>query len=104
MDGNTTPITIGSDIAASRGMAVVNSAGNAGSSSWYYITAPADGDSVYSIGAVNAQGIPAGFSGHGPTSDGRIKPNVAAQGEGTYIAYTDGGFGYGNGTSFSSTN
>lgn len=102
MDGNTTPITVGADVAASRGMAVVTSAGNSGSSSWYYITAPADGDSVYSIGAVNWEGIPSNFSGHGPTYDGRIKPNIAAQGEGTYYAIPSGGFTYGNGTSFSS--
>jgi hypothetical protein len=102
MDGNTTPITIGSDIAASRGLVVVNSAGNEGGSSWYYITAPADGFNVIAVGAVNSQGVPAGFSGHGPTADGRIKPNVSAQGEGTYFANTDGTFGYGNGTSFSS--
>lgn len=102
MDGNTTPITIGADIAASRGMAVVNSAGNSGTSSWFYITAPADGDSVFTIGAVNAQGIPASFSSNGPTYDERIKPNVSAQGEGTYIAQPDGSFTYGNGTSFSS--
>ncbi len=102
MDGNTTPITIGADVAASRGMVVVNSAGNSGSSAWYYITAPADGDSVFTIGAVNSQGVPAGFSSHGPTYDGRIKPNVAAQGEGAYFANTDGSFIFGNGTSFSS--
>ncbi|MEN8225950.1 MAG: S8 family serine peptidase, partial [Bacteroidota bacterium] len=102
MDGNTAPITIGADIAASRGIVVVNSAGNAGTWAWYYITAPADGDSVFSIGSVNAQGNPSGFSSHGPTYDGRIKPNVAAQGEGAYYALTGGGFQYGNGTSFSS--
>ncbi len=102
MDGNTTPITIGADIAASRGMAVVNSAGNSGTSAWYYITAPADGDSVYSIGAVNWEGNYSAFSGHGPTSDGRVKPNVVAQGEGAYFASPDGSFIYGNGTSFSS--
>ena len=102
MDGNTTPITIGADIAASRGMVVVNSAGNSGSSAWYYITAPADGDSVFTIGSVNANGIPAGSSSNGPTYDGRTKPNVSAQGEGAYIAYSGGTFGYGNGTSFSS--
>jgi len=102
MDGNTTPISIGGDIAASRGMLVVNSAGNSGSSSWYYITAPADGDSVFAIGAVNAQGYYASFSGHGPTSDQQVKPNVVAQGEGAYFANTDGSFIYGNGTSFSS--
>jgi subtilisin family serine protease len=102
MDGNTTIITIGADIAASRGMAVVNSAGNSGESSWFYITAPADGDSVFCIGAVDAQGIPAGFSSNGPTYDERVKPNVSAQGLGTYIAQPDGSFAYGNGTSFSS--
>jgi len=102
MDGNTTPITIGADLAASRGMVVVSSAGNSGTSAWYYITAPADGDSVYTIGAVNHQGLPASFSSHGPTADGRIKPNVAAQGEGTYFASPDGSFIFGNGTSFSS--
>ncbi len=102
MDGNTTPITIGADVAASRGMVVVNSAGNSGTSSWYYITAPADGDSVFTIGAVNSQGVPAGFSSNGPTYDGRTKPNVVAQGEGAYFASPNGSFLYGNGTSFSS--
>ncbi len=102
MDGNTTPITIGADVAASRGMVVVNSAGNSGSSLWYYITAPADGDSVFTIGAVNSQGVPAGFSSNGPTYDGRTKPNVVAQGEGAYFASPNGSFLYGNGTSFSS--
>jgi serine protease AprX len=102
MDGNTTVITRGGDIAASRGMMVVNSAGNSGTSAWYYITAPADGFQVFAIGAVNWQGDPAGFSGNGPTSDGRIKPNITAQGEGAYFANTDGSFIYGNGTSFSS--
>lgn len=102
LNGNSTPITIGADIAASRGMMVVNSAGNSGSSAWYYITAPADGFQVFSIGAVNWQGTPAGFSGNGPTADGRTKPNVSAQGEGAYFANTDGSFIYGNGTSFSS--
>ena len=102
MDGNTVPVTIGADIAASKGMVVMNSAGNSGSSAWYYITAPADGDSVFAIGAVNAEGAPASFSGHGPTVDGRIKPNFVAQGEGAYVANTNGQFIYANGTSFSS--
>ena len=53
MDGNTAPITIGADIAVSKGMIVVNSAGNSGSGSWQYIGAPADGDSVFSIGSVD---------------------------------------------------
>ncbi len=103
MDGNTAPITIGADIAASKGILVCNSAGNSGGSSWQYIGAPADGDSVFSIGAVNASGNYASFSSTGPTADGRIKPNVVAQGQGsTVISPWDGTVTSANGTSFSS--
>ncbi len=103
MDGNTTPITIGADMAVSKGMIVVNSAGNDGGSSWQYIDAPADGDSVFSIGAVTASGNYASFSSTGPTYDGRIKPNVVAQGSGsTIINPYNGLVSTGSGTSFSS--
>jgi hypothetical protein len=103
MDGNTTPITIGADIAASKGILVVNSAGNSGSGSWQYIGAPADGDSVFSIGAVNSSGSYASFSSTGPTYDGRVKPNVVAQGQGsTIVSAWSGQVSSGNGTSFSS--
>lgn len=101
MDGNTTVVTKGADMAAKNGILVVNSAGNSGGSIWKYIGAPADGDSVFSIGAVNSTGIRASFSSVGPTSDGRIKPTVAAQGSGTAV-FTPTGLGIGNGTSFSS--
>lgn len=102
MDGNTAVITIGADLAAQKGILVVNSAGNAGADAWRYIGAPADGDSVFSIGAVDSQGNYAFFSSIGPTYDGRIKPNVAAQGFGTAVADLFGGVSFGSGTSFSS--
>ncbi|MCD4730436.1 MAG: S8 family serine peptidase [Bacteroidales bacterium] len=103
MDGNTTPITNGGDLAASKGILVVNSAGNSGNSSWQYIGAPADGDSVFSIGAVDASGNYASFSSTGPTYDGRIKPNVVAQGLGSsIISASSGDVISGSGTSFSS--
>lgn len=102
MDGNTTVITRAADIAASRGIIPVNSAGNSGGSSWQYIGAPADGDSVFSIGAVDPDGSYAYFSSTGPTSDGRMKPNVAAQGQSTALAGPGGTVNYGSGTSFSS--
>jgi len=105
MDGNTTPITIGADLAVSKGMIVVNSAGNSGGGSWQYIGAPADGNDVFSIGAVNSSGSYASFSSTGPTYDGRIKPNVVAQGEGsTVISAYSGNVTSGSGTSFSSPN
>ena len=102
MDGNTTPVTIGADVAASRGMIVVNSAGNEGNSSWKYLTAPSDGDSVVCVGAVDGAGNYASFSSLGPSSDGRVKPNLLAQGSGTWVAYPQGFFGPSGGTSFSS--
>jgi hypothetical protein len=102
MDGNTTPITIGADIAAQKGILVVNSAGNDGAYPWHYISAPADGDSVLAVGAVDPQGAYAFFSSTGPTYDRRIKPNIAAQGSPAAVANLTGGVSFGSGTSFSS--
>lgn len=102
MDGNTTIITIAADIAASKGMLVVNSAGNSGNNDWNYITAPADGDSVLTVGAVDVDSILTYFSSHGPTADGRMKPNVVAQGLNTVVCNLENGIRTLDGTSFSS--
>ena len=102
MDGNTTRISIGADIAASKGILVVTSASNEGATDWHFITAPADADSVLTVGAVDSLGFYASFSSTGPTFDGRVKPNIAAQGQQTAISATDGTVIRGNGTSFSS--
>jgi hypothetical protein len=101
LNGNTTIITKGADIAASKGILVINSAGNSGSSSWLYIGAPADGDSVLAIGAVDANSQRATFSSVGPSADGRVKPNVMAQGQFTVVSSLSGGIQLANGTSFS---
>jgi len=102
MNGDTTPITIGADMAAAKGMLVVNSAGNEGANPWHYISAPADGDSVLAIGAVDPSGIYAYFSSVGPTADGRIKPDVVAQGYNAIVASVPSGIAMASGTSFSS--
>lgn len=101
MDGNTTIITRAADMAAAKGMLVINSAGNEGDDDWHYITAPADGDSVLTIGAVDSLRQHAFFSSYGPSSDGRVKPNVSTMGLATAYAGTDSSFYRGNGTSFS---
>ena len=99
MDGNTAISTIGADIAASKGMIVCNSAGNSG----YLVGAPADGDSVMTVGAVDNNGNRADFSSIGPTADGRIKPNSMATGAGATIAVGTSNISTGGyGTSFSS--
>ncbi len=100
MDGNTTRISIAADIAASKGMLVVISAGNQGDDPWRYITAPSDADSVLAVGAVDTSGIITGFSSRGPSSDGRIKPDVCAIGLGNYYQRPDGTIGTNGGTSF----
>ena len=108
MDGHTTIITRAAEIAASRGILVVNSAGNEGQSyAWgYKIIAPADanGDSVLAVGAVDSTGLHAGYSSKGPTYDGRIKPDLSARGTGAWLASASGnpnGYTQLSGTSFS---
>ena len=104
MDGKTTMVTRGADLAAGKGILVCNSAGNSGASAWKYIIAPADGDSVLAVGAVDVNGQVASFSSFGPSADGRIKPDVASVGWRTTIAHTNGTPRSGNGTSFSNPN
>lgn len=103
LDGKTAICTRGANIAVTRGMLVVNSAGNEGNGKWHYIGAPADAPNVISVGAVRGDGVKAGFSSFGPTADGRIKPNVSAQGHRARIASFRGyKVSSTNGTSFSS--
>ncbi|HLP19224.1 MAG TPA: S8 family serine peptidase, partial [Chitinophagales bacterium] len=101
MDGKTTVITQAANKAFSKGILVINSAGNEGEKQWRYISAPADGDSVMAIGAVDSPRVIAGFSSRGPTSAGRIKPDVCAQGAGVKILGGDGRPATSGGTSFS---
>lgn len=102
IDGKTTRVTRGANIAASRGMLVFASAGNEGNKTWKYLVAPSDGEKVIGVGAVNKDSIPASFTSYGPAYGGKIKPNVSAVGWNTYLQKSDGSFGYSNGTSFSS--
>ena len=81
LDGKTTFISRGAEIGASRGLLLVNAAGNSGNDSWKYIGAPADAPSVITVGAVNSSGEIAFFSSFGPTSDGRVKPEILGQGQ-----------------------
>lgn len=101
LDGNTTFISRGANIAFTRGMVVVVSAGNSGATSNPYISAPADAANVLSVGAVDSDGNYAVFSSIGPTADGRIKPDVVAQGQQAVLAFTENSTFTASGTSFS---
>jgi serine protease AprX len=104
MNGRTSMIAQAATIAARKGIIVLAAAGNEGDDTWHFITTPADADSILAVGAVNASGTPAGFSSYGPSSDGRVKPDVASVGSGTAISDTSGMVAFGNGTSFATPN
>lgn len=100
-DGRTAPMSIGAEIAASRGMICMNSAGNKGEGVCT-LGIPADAEHIITVGAVDAYGVRADFSSVGPTYDGRIKPDVMAMGQGTFVAKGyDNDYYNGSGTSFS---
>lgn len=101
LNGKIAPMSIASTMAARKGLLVLNSAGNSGGGSPTTIGVPADADSIISVGAINGSGVRSGFSSVGPTIDGRIKPDLAARGEGAIVCLTNGSFGSGDGTSFS---
>ena len=90
LDGKTTICAQGAEWATKKGMIVTASAGNSGSDSWHYINTPADAEHVIAIGSVDYNGNPSAFSSYGPSSDGRVKPDVASVGSYTIVAGTDG--------------
>ena len=94
MDGDTAIITIGADIAASRGILICNAAGNAGfvSEPQNTLGAPADGDMVLTVGATDNQGTRSSFSSVGNTTDNRIKPDVMAMGSSVYTVDPNSSF------------
>ncbi len=102
MDGKTTRVARGANVAASKGMLVFSSAGNEARNPWHRIISPADGDSVIAVAAVTREGIRASFSSVGPSADREIKPNLAAMGQNTVVQNIDGQVAGANGTSFSS--
>ncbi len=103
MDGQTTIVTRGANIATQKGIAVFSSAGNEGNKKWRYLVAPSDGFDVIGMGGVLPSGEYWGGSSRGPSADGRVKPDLAAQGSGVYTISPNSEDGYltGSGTSFS---
>ncbi len=99
-DGETCVITIGSEIASSRGILCVAAAGNEGDTKFPYVGAPGDGRNVLTVGGVKADGLKTSFSSIGPTYDGRIKPDVMSFAYAVAVASPGNNFYEGNGTSF----
>lgn len=101
MNGTTSFISRGADIAFSRGMICVTSAGNSGAGANPHIAVPADALTNLAVGAVKFDETYAAFSSIGPSFDGRVKPDVMAQGQSAVVSGTNGVIGVASGTSFS---
>ncbi|MEK6552914.1 MAG: S8 family serine peptidase, partial [Bacteroidota bacterium] len=103
MNGQTTIVAKAANLAFERGVSTFTSAGNEGS---YWgngnggIVSPADALNIIAVGAVTSNNIVASFSSRGPTSDGRIKPEVAAMGVSDFHAVAGSTYGSGSGTSY----
>lgn len=101
LDGKTALISRSASLIASRGMLLLNSAGNNGNDSWKKIIVPGDARDMLTVGAVDTEGTNCNFSSVGNTADGRIKPDVVALGCKAAILATDGTISEASGTSFS---
>ncbi|MBQ7635275.1 MAG: S8 family serine peptidase [Bacteroidaceae bacterium] len=101
LDGKTFVNSRSASLCASRGIVCLNSAGNSGNDRWKLIGAPADGDNMLAVGAVDSKERNTYFSSLGHSADGRVKPDVMAMGQACYVFDTDGEITQVNGTSFS---
>ncbi|MCQ2973502.1 MAG: S8 family serine peptidase [Bacteroidales bacterium] len=99
-NGDVSISTKAADIAVSKGIFVNVSAGNEGNDPWEKVSSPADADSCFAVGAVDNKGIIAYFSSHGPTFDGRIKPDGCAKGYNATVQNIYGRISTASGTSF----
>ena len=101
LNGNTAFVTKAAGIAASKGILVVNSAGNERNSAWKRIIFPSDGDSVVAVGAVDGNDVISDFSSAGPSADGRTKPDNVAMGVNVPVQISGSSVVRSSGTSFS---
>ncbi len=105
-DGNTTMITAAADLAAKKGMIVINAVGNYGSSPTHkkFVMCPADGDSVVAVGMINKDGEIHHNSNWGPNGAGKTKPNIVSVGWNAVYANNNGLPATTNGTSLATPN
>ena len=101
LTGNSAFASQGANIAFSKGMIVVASAGNSGQTSNPHISVPAEATNVLAVGAVKSDETYAAFSSIGPSFDNRIKPDVMAKGQSATLSNTAGAIVTASGTSFS---
>lgn len=101
LDGQTAYISRSASMLARKGIVHCNSAGNSGMGPWKKIGVPADSRDILTVGAIDRKGGLASFSSIGPSQDGRVKPDVVAQGAPAVLLSGRGTLVHDMGTSFS---
>ena len=101
LNGQTAFISREASMLANKGMVLCNSAGNSGMGPWKKIGVPADATDIITVGAVDREQRLASFSSIGPSQDGRVKPDVMAQGAPAALISGRGTLVHDMGTSFS---
>ena len=102
LNGHYSLMSHTASLAADKGMVLVCSAGNSGRGAWKKVTPPGDAENVITVGALTRDLINTEFSSVGNTTDGRIKPDAMAIGQGSTVSSIEGTVSRANGTSFAS--
>jgi subtilisin family serine protease len=100
LDGQSIPVSVAANLAASRGILLFNSAGNESDRPWRKIMFPGDARNILTIGAVRPDSVRSYFSSEGLTADGRVKPDLMAMGTAVAVIRSDGQLIRSNGTSY----
>ena len=101
LNGHTAFISYEASMLAGKGIVLCNSAGNSGMGQWKKIGVPADAPDIITVGAIDRDKRLASFSSIGPSQDGRIKPDIMAQGAPAALISGRGTLVHDMGTSFS---
>jgi len=99
MDGVNSIASRCATILGQKGVIVCIAAGNDGNNQYYYVGRPGDAFDILCVGACSSDSLIAGFSSHGPSYDGRVKPDITSQGVETACYYPNDMLSYANGTS-----
>ena len=99
MDGVNSIASRCATILGQKGVIVCIAAGNDGSNEYYYVGRPGDAFDILCVGASAVDSIIADFSSHGPSYDGRVKPDITSVGVETSCYYPGDWLSTANGTS-----
>ena len=99
MDGVHGIASRSATILGQKGVIVCVAAGNDGNGEFYYVNRPGDAFDILCVGACRSDSTIAEFSSHGPSYDGRVKPDITSMGVQTACYHPNDMLAYANGTS-----